>query len=74
MPREIVGRLKLAAAIPVRAHEIRIAEGALRRRPVLLAARPEIAAREAQEHGPAPRLHALALKGQETFLHSIGHA
>ncbi len=69
-----IGAGELAAALAVRADEIGVAEAALRGRAVLLAARPQIAAGKAQEHGAAAGLHALALKGQEAFLDRVGHA
>ena len=65
---------ELAAALPVGADEIGVAEIALRLRPVLLAPRPQIAPGEAQEHRPAARLDALALQRQERFLDGVGHA
>ena len=64
---------ELAAALPVRPDEIGVAEIALRVGAVLLPPRPEIAAGEAQEHGAAARLHALALQGEEAFLDGIAH-
>ena len=45
----------------------------MRRRAVLLAPGPEIAAGEAQEDRAAPGLHALALQGQEHLLDRVAH-
>ena len=64
---------ELASALPVGADEIGVAEIALGGGTVLLAARPEVAAGEAQEDGAAAALHALALQRQEGFLDRVGH-
>ena len=72
--RKLVGAGELAAALTVRADEVRIAETALRRRAILLPPRPQIAPGEAQEHRAATRLHALPLEGEEAFLDGVGHA
>ena len=71
--RQIIRIGEFAAARPVGADEIGVAEAALRLRPVLLAAGPQVAAGKAQEHRAAARLHALALEGEEAFLHGVGH-
>ena len=63
---------ELAAARPVGADEIGVAEIAWAVAPVLLAPAPQIAAGKAQEHRAAARLHALALQRQEGFLDRVG--
>src|SRR6185437_11516186 len=74
--RDLVGqrrRLVAAAILAVRADEIGVAESALGRLAVLLAPGPEVAAGEAQEDRPAPRLHPLPLEGQKDLLDRIAH-
>jgi hypothetical protein len=73
MTGEHLGRLEFAAARPIGPDEIRIAEITLRRRAVGLAPAPQIASGEAEEHGAAARLHALALQRQERFLDRVTH-
>jgi hypothetical protein len=66
-----LGGLEAAAALAIRAHEIRVAEGADGGGAVLLAAGPEIAAGEAAEHGGAASLGAFALEGEEDFFDGV---
>ena len=71
---EIRRRGEPPAVDPVHADEIRVAEGADRFGAILLAPRPEVAARETAEHRRAAGLAALALQGEEDLLDRIGHA
>src|SRR5690606_25513827 len=70
---EVLGGGEPAAARAVHAHEVGVAEIADRARPVLLAAAPEVAPREAAKHRRAARLTALALQGQEDLLDRVAH-
>src|SRR6185437_10779613 len=74
MRGKLIRRRKLPTALTIGPDEIRVAKAALRARPVLLAPRPQIATRKAQEHRPATRLNPLTLQRQEAFLNRIAHA
>ena len=65
---------ELPAALAIGADKIRVAEIALRSRPVLLASGPEIASGKTQERGAPAALHPLALQREEAFLDGVGHA
>src|SRR5262249_16377769 len=69
-----LGGLEFRAILPLRADEIRIAEGADRPRTTLLASPPEIAAGEAQKHRRAARLSPFALQGQKHLFDSVAQA
>src|SRR5690242_6537234 len=71
---KIVRRGVAAAVRAIHAHEIGVAETAGRGRPILLAARPEIATGEAAEHSRAAGLSPLALQRLEDLLDGIAHA
>ena len=73
MLHEGFGRAELPAAGTVHADKVRIAKFAHGLFPVLLAARPQIAAGKAQEDGRPAGLGALPLQGQIAFLDAIGH-
>ena len=62
-----------AAAGAVGAHKIGIAEAADGSGPVLLAARPQVAAGKTAEHGRAPGLAALALQRVEHLFYGVAH-
>ena len=62
-----------AAARPVRADEVGVAELADRASAVLLAAGPQVAAGEAAEHRGPAGVGALALEGVEDLLDRVGH-
>jgi hypothetical protein len=64
---------KTAAARPVHAHEIGVAEAAHGARAVLLTPRPQVAAGEAHEHRAAAGVHPLPLQGQEHLLDRVAH-
>ncbi len=63
-----------AAVLAVGADEIGIAEAADGVRAIFLAARPQVAAGEAAEHGRAPGVRAFALQCVEDFLDRVRHA
>jgi hypothetical protein len=70
-----LGRIReLAPAGAVGAHEVGVAEAALRAGAIALAAGPQVAAGEAAEHGGAAGVAAFALQRVEDFLHRIAHA
>ena len=71
--RDALGVGELAAALPVHADEIGVAELADRLFPVLLAAGPQVAAGEADEDRAPAGMDALALKRQEHFLDRVAH-
>jgi hypothetical protein len=71
---QFVSGAVLAAVLAIGADEIGIAEAAHRFGPILFAARPQIAAREAAEHGRPPGIRAFALQCVEDFLDRISHA
>ena len=62
-------RLELAAALAIHPDEVRVTEGALRGRAILLAAGPEVASGEAAEDRRGAGAGALALQGVEDLLH-----
>ena len=65
--------VEASAARAVGADEIGVAEGADGRRPVLLAAAPEVAAGKAAEDGCAASVGTLALQRVEDFLDGVSH-
>ena len=71
--RELVGRPELAATVAVGTDELGVAERAHRRGAVLLVPGPEVAAREAAEHGRPARVGSLALQRVEDLLDGVGH-
>ena len=65
---------ELAAARPIGADKIGVAELADRVGAILFQPAPQIAAGKAQEHRGAAGLRALALQRVEDFLDRVGHA
>src|SRR5207249_4871703 len=70
---EFIRRAELATVRPD-ADEVGITEVADRRRAVLLAACPQVAAGETAEHRRPPRVGSLALEGVEDLLDCVSHA
>ena len=70
---EFVRRAELAA-VGSDAEEVGVAEAADRGLAILLAARPEVAAREAAEDRRSAGVRSLALEGVEDLLDGVGHA
>ena len=71
--RQRIGIGEAAAIHAVHADEIGVAEGALGIGAVLLAAGPQIAARETQEDRAAAGLRAFTLEGEEDLLDRVAH-
>src|SRR3546814_9203210 len=67
------GIIETPAVFAVGADKVRVAEAALGRGAVLLAAGPQVAAGKTAEHGSAAGLAALALQRLEDFLDRVAH-
>src|SRR5688500_768681 len=70
---EVVCGWELSSTGSVGADEVGVAEVARRRGAVLLAARPQVAPREAAEDGGTSGMSAFALERVEDFFDAVGH-
>ena len=72
-PGEIISRIEATTAVAVQSDKIGIAELADCLGTIPFESGPEIASGETDKNRPASGVHALALKGQESFFYRVAH-